>query len=277
MKALNLKHVFICGAALIVMILFSACAGVGGTNGSTTLTGSIVSASGTTVVINVNGQQDTITNVPATIVQQLSSQVGKVYTINVNASGNGSFSFTTGSSVTQDTNDGTPEVGDTPTTNETPTTVEQGSIEFFGNIIASSSSSVTVSMPDGSQLSMTLNGTDLGDFNNSLPAIGTHVKVTANTNQDGSFNASKISTVDSSDATNQVTFQGVTTAAVGSDNVIHFTVGNKPYSFTVSSGADLSDFNNSAQQIQSGTSVKVEVQYNSATNVTVLKVSNNNS
>lgn len=92
MKALNLKHVLVCGAALIVMILFSACAGVG--SGSTTLTGSIVSASGTTVVIDVNGQQDTITNVPANIVQQLSSQVGKVYTIDVNASGSGSFTFT---------------------------------------------------------------------------------------------------------------------------------------------------------------------------------------
>jgi hypothetical protein len=274
MKALNLKHILVCGAALVAMILFSACAGIG--SGTTTLTGSIVSASGTTVVIDVNGQQDTITNVPAQIVQQLSSQVGKVYTINVSSSGNGSFSFS-GTNVTQDNSEGTPEANDTPTTNETATTVEQGNIEFFGNIIASGNNNVTVSMPDGSQLQMTLNGTDLSDFNNSLPAIGTHVKVTANTNSDGSFNASKISAVDSSDVTNQVTFIGVTTAPVGSDNVIHFTVGNRSYSFTITPGADLSDFNNSAQQIQSGTQVKVEVQYNSATSVTVLKVSNNNS
>lgn len=274
MKALNLKHILVSGAVLVMMILFSACAGVGTNGGSTTLTGSILSASGSTVVISVGGKQDTINNVPASIVQQLSGQVGKVYTIQVNTNSDGTFSVVGGTNITLDNNEGTPEAGDTPTTNDTPTTVEQGSIEFFGSIIASSSSSVTVSMPDGSNLAMALNGTDLSDFtNNTLPNVGTQVKVTANTNPDGSFNASKISSVDSTDTTNQVTFTGVTTAAVGSDNVIHFTVGHKSYNFTITSGADLGDFSNNAQTITSGTSVKVEVQYNSATNVQVLKVS----
>jgi hypothetical protein len=270
MKSLNVRHVLVSGAVLLVMILFSACAGVGnGQQTQKTLTGSIVSASGSTVVISINGQQDTIKNVPASIVQELQSQVGKVYSIQVQTNSDGSFSIVGGTNVTLDNSEGTPEVGNTPTT------TEQGSIEFFGTVKAHGNNSVTVSMPDGSQLSMTLNGTDLGDFNNALPGVGTSVNVQASTNPDGSFNAEKLSQVDSTDATNQVTFQGVTTSAVGSDNVIHFTVGNKPYSFTISSGADLGDFNNSAQQIQNGTPVKVEVQYTSSTSITVLKVSNN--
>jgi hypothetical protein len=240
-----------------------------GSYGQQTLTGSIVSASGNTVVINVNGQQDTLKNVPASIVQQLQGQVGKTYSITVTTNSDGSFSIVSGSNPVLDNEQGTPE------TETTATTTEQGSLQFFGTVKSTGNNSITVSMPDGSTLSMTLNGTDLGDFNNAVPGANTRVQVQASTNPDGSFNAEKLSQVDSTDATNQATFQGVTTSAVGSDNVIHFTVGNRPYSFTISSGADLSDFNNSAQQIQSGTPVKVEVQYNGSS-VQVLKISNNN-
>ena len=63
-----------------------------------------------------------------------------------------------------------------------------------------------------------------------------------------------------------------TTSAVGSDHVIHFNVGKKSYSFTLSSTADLGDFNGNAQSIQSGAQVKVKVQYNGST-PTVLKIS----
>lgn len=272
MKTLNLRHFLVSGAVLLVMILFSACAGVG--NGQQTLSGSIVSASGNTVVLSVSGQQETIRNVPANIVQQLQGQVGKVYSITVTTNSDGSFSIASGTNVILDNSEGTPEANQTPeTNNETPTTVEQGGIEFFGTIKARGNNSITVSMPDGSLLPMTLNGTDLGDFNNALPNIGTQVKVQANTNTNGSFNAEKLSHVDSTDTTSQVTFQGVTTSAVGSDNRIHFTVGSKSYNFIVSSGADLSDFNNNARSIQNGTQVKVEVQYNGSS-VQVMKVSN---
>lgn len=275
MKTLNLRHFLVSGAVLLVMMLFSACAGVG-SNGQQTLSGSIVSANGSTVVISVNGQQDTIKNVPANIIQSLQGQVGKLYSITVTTNSDGSFSIVSGTNVLLENSEGTPEANQTPeTNNETPTTVEQGSIEFFGTVTAHGNNSVSVSMPDGSQLSMSLNGTDLGDFNNALPATGTRVKVQATTNADGSFNAEKLNQVDTTDAANQATFQGVTTAAVGSDNKLHFTVGNKSYSFTINTGADLSDFNNSAQQIQLGTSVKVEVQYNGSS-VQVLKISNNN-
>ncbi len=275
MKTLNLRHFLVSGAVLLVMILFSACAGVGSSNGQQTLSGSIVSASGSTLVISVNGQQDTIKNVPANIIQSLQGQVGKLYSITVATNSDGSFSIVSGTNVLLDNSEGTPEANQTPeTNNETPTTVEQGSMEFFGTLKAHVNNTITVSMPDGSMLSMTLNGTDFGDFN-TVPAVGTQVHVKANTNTDGSFNANSLDVVKSDDITSQATFQGVTTAAVGSDNMIHFTVGNKTYNFTINPGADLSDFNNSAQSIQSGTSVKVEVQYNGSS-VQVLKVSNGN-
>ncbi len=274
MKTLNLRHFLVSGAVLLVMILFSACAGVG-TNGQQTLSGSIVSASGNTLVISVNGQQDTIKNVPANIIQSLQGQVGKAYSITVTTNSDGSFSIVSGTNVTPEPNENTPETNQTPeTNNETPTTVEQGSIEFFGTLKSHVNNTITVGMPDGSTLSMTLNGTDFGDFN-AVPAVGTQVHVKANSNLDGSLNAKSLDVVKSDDVTGQATFQGVTTAAVGSDNVIHFKVGNKSYNFTISSGADLSDFNNSAQRIQSGSSVKVDVQYNGSS-VQVLKISNAN-
>ncbi len=83
MKTSFVRHIVISVAVLVVMVLFSACSGLG--NGQSTLTGSIVSvnASTGTVVINVNGQQDTIKNVPANVIQSLQSQglVGKIYTV----------------------------------------------------------------------------------------------------------------------------------------------------------------------------------------------------
>ncbi len=61
MKTSFLRKVVISIAILVVMVLFSACSGLG--NGQSTLTGSIVSvnASTGTVVIKVGSQQDTIT------------------------------------------------------------------------------------------------------------------------------------------------------------------------------------------------------------------------
>jgi hypothetical protein len=274
MKKLNLRHFLVSGAILLVMMLFSACAGVG--NGQQTLSGSVVSvnASTHTVVLNVNGQNETISNVPNDVIQALQGQVGKAYSITVTTNSDGTFSIVGGTNVTPETNEGTPEANTTPeTNNQTPTTVKQGSIEFFGTVKARGNNSITVSMPGGSQLEMTLNGTDLGDFNNTLPNIGTRVHVKAITNANGSFNAKSLDIVKSDDVTNQITYQGVETSAVGSDHRIHFTVGNNSYNFIISSGADLSDFNNNAQAIQSGAQIKVKAQYNGGS-VQVLKVSN---
>ncbi|MGZ6367679.1 MAG: hypothetical protein ACXWPS_17175, partial [Ktedonobacteraceae bacterium] len=73
---------------------------------------------------------------------------------------------------------------------------------------------------------------------------------------------------------NTVTFQGVTTQAVGSDRVIHFAVGNRSFSFPIISTAELKDFNGNAQSIANAASVKVQVQFN-GTSGTALDVSNN--
>ncbi|HYT28614.1 MAG TPA: DUF5666 domain-containing protein [Ktedonobacteraceae bacterium] len=278
MKTSVLRKMVVSFAVLVVMILFSACAGVG-SNGQSTLSGSIVSvnASTHTVVLNVNGQQDTITNVPDNVIQLLQGQVGKMYGVQVTQNSDGSFSIVGGTNVTPENNQGTPETTETPSSsNETNTpetgTPAQGTIKFNGNVQSSGTNSLVVSLPGGGTLSVSTNGsTDLGDFNNSLPAVNTQVKVTANANTDGSYTATKISKADSSsDDLNTITFQGRTTAAVGSDNVIHFTVGAKSYNFTIPSTAKVSDFSN-AQSIQSGTQVEVQVQYNGST-PTVIKV-----
>jgi len=270
MKASILRRAVAFVAILVVMILFSACAGP--TNSQTTLTGTVVSASGSTVVISVNGQQDTIKNVPANIIQLLQSQVGKTYSIQVTTNSDGSFSIVGGSSVTQDNNQGTPTTNDTPTTNETPsttetaTTNEPGTIEFYGTVQSQGTNSFVVTFPTGGTLSFTTNSsTDLSDWSsspNGLPGVNTHVKVDVTANADGSFTATKVGNVDTANNATQATFAGVTTAAVGSDRVIHFTVGNKTFSFAIASNAVLSNFNNNAQSIPNGAHVTVIVQFN---------------
>src|SRR5437588_12014431 len=229
MKTSVLRHVVLSIAVLVVMILFSACAGV--SNGQQTLSGWIVSvnASTHTVVLNVNGQQDTITNVPDNVIQLLQGQVGKMYGVQVTQNSDGSFSIVGGTNVTSENNQGTPETTETPSSNETSTpetgTPAQGTIKFNGNVQSSGTNSMVVSLPGGGTISLSTNGsTDLGAFNTSIPSTNTQVKVTANANTDGSYTATKISKADSSsDDLNTITFQGRTTAAVGSDNVIHFT------------------------------------------------------
>lgn len=263
------KQIVVGIAALVLMVLFSACAGVGTTTtpgGVTSLTGSVVSVdlNNHTVTINVNGQTRTISNVPSDVLTTLQSQIGKVYGFQLTQNSDGSYSIESGTNVT-------PEANETSSNNETPGVNEPGSIEFIGNVTSSSNGNIVVSMPDGSSLTASTAGADLGDFNGSVPGAGTHVKVEANANADGSFTATKIGNVDSSDDVNQVTFQGVTTQA-GSAGVIHFTVGNKSYSFTIPSTVDLSDFGGNAQSIASGTTVKVTVEY-SGTTGTVTKVS----
>lgn len=273
MKTSILRHVVISMAILVVMVLFSACA-----SGQTTLTGSIVSASNGTVVINANGQQDTIKNVPASVIQSLQSQVGKPYTITVTTNSDGSFSIVSGTTPVLSNNESTPTSNETPSANETPTTETTtnapGSMTFYGNVQSTGSNSLVVTMPTGGTLSFTTNGsTDLKDWNNGLPSVGTHVKIVVNANSDGSFTATKVGNVDTNNNTTQAQYTGVTTAAVGSDHVIHFTVGNKSFSFPIASNADLSAFSNGS--IPSGSSVSVTVQFNGSTG-SAIKVDTNN-
>jgi hypothetical protein len=263
---------FIAGIAILVlMVLFTACAGVG-PGGTTTLSGSVVSvdAANHSVTLNVNGQTQTIKGLTDQEVSLLQGQVGKGYSIQVTQNSDGSFNIESGTNLTAEGDNGT------PTNNETPSVNEPGSIEFIGNVTNSGNGSIVVSMPNGSSLSMSTNAqTDLGDFNGSLPGVNTHVKVKAVANTDGSFTATKIGSADSSDNASIVKFQGVTTQAVGADRVIHFSVGNKSFSYAIASTADLGDFNNNAQSISNGAQVKVDVQFN-GTSGTATKVSSNN-
>jgi hypothetical protein len=259
MNLLVVRRMIVGIAVLVVMVLFSACAGVGvGANG-VNLSGSVVSVDPTnhTVTLSVNGQNTTIKNVPDSVITLLQGQQGKVYSFQVAQNSDGSYTIETGTNGTPEVQEGSPEANQTSSTNE------PGNIQFIGKITSSSNGNVVVSLPGGSSFSTSTNAqTDLGDFNGSLPGVNTQVKVEANANPDGSFTATKIGNVDSSDDPNQVQFQGVTTQAVGSDRVIHFTVGNKSFSFPIASNADLSDYNGNAQSIASGASVKVTVEFN---------------
>ncbi len=269
------KQIVVGIAALVLMIMFTACAGVGTTssNGLTNLTGSVVSVNPTnhSVTLNVNGQTRTINNIPDNVISNLQNQVGKVYSIQVTQNSDGSYSIQSGTNVT-------PESNETPNTNATSSVNEPGRIDFIGNVQSVNSSSIVVRMPDGSTLSMSIvtGQTDLSKFNGALPGINQVVKVSATANN-GSFTARELKPTDNGDLKdkNTVTFQGVTTQAVGSDRVIHFAVGNRSFSFAIAPTAELKDFSGNAQSIASGTSVKVKVLFN-GTSGSALDVSNNN-
>ena len=263
-------------AALVLMIMFTACAGVGTTNSNgltnLTLSGSVVSVDATnhTVTLSVNGQTRTIKNIPDNVISNLQGQVGKFYAIQVTQNSDGSYNIQSGTNVT-------PEANETPNSNETSSVNEPGSIDFIGNVQSVSSSNIVVKMADGSTLSMSIvsGQTDLSKFNGAQPSVGQLIKVSATANN-GSFTATELKPTDSSDLQdqNKVTIQGVTTQAVGSDRVIHFTVGNRSFSYPIVSTAELKDFNGNAQSIVNGTPVKVTVQFNGASG-SALDVSNN--
>ncbi len=283
-----LRGIVTCIAGLVLLIMMTACAGtipgVSNASGSTVkVTGSITSVDTTnnTVTLNAGGQTVTVKGLTSQQVAALAPQKGKVYTISVTQNSDGTYTIATGTEPTND--EATPGVTQgietqTPQANSTQTTTvnEPGSIQFKGRVQQVSNNSIVVSMPSGQNLTMSIVSglTDLRDFNNALPTVGQLVKVksVANTN-DGSFSAAKVSSADPTDSDlNVVQYQGVTTSAVGSDNVIHFKVGNRSFSFTIGTNAELHDFNN-AQSIGSNQSVKVEVMFQ-GNNGTVQKVSN---
>lgn len=271
MNLIVVRRMIVGIAVLVVMVLFTACAGVG-TSGQTTLSGSIVSVNPAnhSVTLNIGGQTKTINGLTDQEIAFLQTQVGvgKVYSITVTQNSDGSYTIVAGTNVTPETSEGTPQTS----TPETTGTSQPGSVQFIGNVTSSGNGSITVSMPGGSSLLMSVvsGQTDLGDFN-ALPGVNTRVKAEATWNN-GSFTATKLDVVKSDDDPNQVKFQGVTTQAVGSDKVIHFAVGNKSFSFTIASNADLGDFNSNTQSIGNGVTVKVTVEYNGST-ATVTKVS----
>jgi len=276
----------VCIVAFVFMLAVSACAGVTNANGTTSLSGSVVSVNAQqhSVSLNVNGQTFTISGLTDSEIAQLqsalSSHLNTNFSFNVTQNNDGSYTISTNPNSMSE--DNTPETNnnETPNANEPQGQNEPGSISFIGTVKSVSNGSIVVSLPDGSTLSMVIvNGqTDLSDFNGALPSVNQLIKVDATANADGSFLASQLKPTDSGDVQDQnvVEFDGVTTSAVGSDHAIHFKVGNKSLSFTIGSSADLSDFNGNAQAIGNGVSVKVKIQFQGNTS-TVIKVSNANS
>jgi len=280
----SLRGIVTCIAGLLLILMISACAGVPGTNGSSTsvsITGSVQSVDTTNgaVTLSVQGQTLTIKGLTSAELAAIQPQVGKVYTITASQNSDGSYTIYNGTTPINDNNgQGVSQgiVTDTPN-DGTPAPSEPGSIAFIGKVQSVSNTSLVASLPNGQNMTMSIvNGqTDMSDFNGSLPASGQLIKVEASTNTDGSFMATKLGVTDSGDlqVQNVVTYQGMTTSAVSTDNVIHLKVGNQSLSFTIGSSADLGDFNNNAQSITNNQSVKVEVLYQGNTSL-VQKVGN---
>jgi hypothetical protein len=269
---------------LLMMILFTACAGVAGTNatnaGGNTITGAVVSVNPAqhSAILNVNGQQVTVSGLTDQQVTTLQTQAGKTYTIHVTQSSGNSYTIDPNSTPEiNETN--TPPVNQTeqPNTTQPQTSFEQGNISFRGKVLSVVNNLIVVNMPNGQTLSMSINSlTDLSDSNGVLPATGTFVKVKAAANTDGSFTAASVKPATPGDLDqNVVDYQGVTTSAVGADRVLHFKVATKSYSYVIGSSSDLSDFNNNAQSIGNNLQVKVEVQFNGSTG-TVIKAAYSN-
>lgn len=271
MKERIVRKIVVSVIGLVVMLLLAACSGVGTASAPSSLSGTItaVNAANHSVTISSGGQSYTITGLSDQTIQVLQTQIGKTYTLQVSQNSDGSFSLTAGTQPTPG-EESTPGTDDTPSANTTA-----GNISFTGPIQSVSSSSLTVKLPDGSTLTMALNAsTDQSDLNGAQLSNGQMVKVEASTNPDGSFTASKVKLADTtSDDVNTVDFQGTTSQTVGSDNVLHFKVGNQSYNYTISTTAKLDDFNGNAHGIASGTLIKVEVQF-TGTAGSVTKISN---
>ncbi|MDQ6661329.1 MAG: hypothetical protein M3Z24_10230 [Chloroflexota bacterium] len=287
----HLQGMFIGIVGLALMALFTACAGV---NGSGTVTGTgtgtplkitgqvqTTSSASHSVTLTYNGQQYTITGLSDQQVAMLQARLNKIFTISATQNSDNSYTITNGTAPVDD--EGTPNVPqgvETETSNTNNTNDngvnEPGSINFIGRVQSSSSTSLIASTPDGRTLTMKIvsGQTNLGD-NNVLPANGQLVKVEATANTDGSFTATKVKAADNGDIQNQseADYQGVATRTVGSDNVLHFKVGNRSYSFAIASGADLGDFNGNAHSINANQPIKVKVTFQNGSG-TVQKVSN---
>jgi hypothetical protein len=284
-RMLSRAHRLLVGSlALVVLLLLAACGSVAGTGTgagtASTITGSIVSVNANqhSAVVNVNGQQVTVTGLTDQQVAVLQTQVGKIYTLPITGSGNTvTISATATIEPAQTTPTGTqvtPTTAPATPSSTSATVFAPGSIQFIGTARTVSPSSITVSMPNGTTLSMSITAlTDRSHYGGGLPPVGQLTKVETTANQDGSFTATKLEPADPKDVVQQnvVEYKGVTSSAVGPDRVIHFTVGTKPYTFTIGPTADLSDVGGNAQAIGASQLVKVKVQFAGAAG-TVLKV-----
>ncbi len=286
----------VCACSVGIMLLFAACGnastnaintGSTGSTGNTTsginsITGTIQSVNtqvgSVTLAATVNGQsqQYVVAGLNSLQLADLQQHLGKIYTFQVTQNSNG---YTVAPGTAPQETDNAPEGTTVISTPENQGTVTngQGSISFIGKVQSINANSATVTMPNGDTLSMSITAqTDRGDFNTQInPGQQVKVKVVTNATN-GSFIATKLSIADNSDLQdmNTVDFSGFTTSAVGSDNVIHFKVGNKTYNFAAGSTTIMKDFA-SLQAIPGNQAIQVDVMFNGS-NGTITKISNGN-
>ncbi len=150
-----------------------------------------------------------------------------------------------------------------------------GTLAFYGTVRQVSANSITVGMPDGQELVMHVvaGQTDLSRCNNALPGAGQAIETHATANHDGSFTASSLAFANMHDQhdSSQVEYHGVTTSAVGADHMLHFQVGDKRFSFPISSTANLGEFDHDARSIGTNQMIDAHVQFQGA-NGTVVEV-----
>ena len=264
------------------ILLFAACEGVSSSaNGALTVSGKILSvnssAGSVTVQGNVNGQQQTVTigGLTAQELSTLQSHVNSNYAFQVTQNGNNYTLTTNTEPVSQDgatpenttTSSTTPEA--TTDTNTNTGGNAQGNISLTAKIQSATNTSLVVLLPDGRPLTMSLTpNTDRHDFTGPFNQ-GQVLKVKAITNPDGSLQASELKNAstdqgDQNNDLNKVSFQGITTNTVGSDNLLHFKVGNQNYTASIINTTELKNLNN-AQSIGNNQVVKVDVIFNGST------------
>src|SRR5207248_6085403 len=130
------------------------------------------------VVVAVNGTEYTIGGLSDQEVTTLQSAVSKTWHFQVTGS-NGSYTITTGTTP-QEQDNSTPQVNVTPENNGNQGTgaVGPGSIDFMGVVQSVSANNISVKMPNGDIISMSISTlTDRGDFGTGLPNNNQQVKV----------------------------------------------------------------------------------------------------
>lgn len=295
MNTMLLKHVrtlVMSLAGLCLIALFAACAGVPTTtttnaNGTTTtsaqVTGTVqsVNASAGSATLNANGQQVTVSGLTAQQIATLQSQIGKTFTIQVTQTGTNAYNINSNTEPVENNENGTPVANTNNGTNTNTGINVPGSIDFIGKVQSINANTLVVTTPKGETLTMSLNTLTKRDENlNGGPSVGQQIQVKAMTNPDGSLLASKLALVKAEDQANTVKmntvdYAGVTTSAVGSDNVIRFKVGSKSYNYSLNANTQVKEFLN-AQAIGANQPVKVEVLFNGS-NGTVTQIDNGNS
>jgi hypothetical protein len=150
-----------------------------------------------------------------------------------------------------------------------------GSFIVVGPGQSVSLSSLTVTMPNATALTLAIPAqTDQSNLNGAQVSVGQQVKVDVIGISAG-LSADKMKFADAGDQAdaNRIALKTTTTQAIGSNHLLHFSGGNRRFSYALSTSADLSDFHNTISTIASGTAVKVKVQF-SGTTGPVIKVSN---